>query len=354
MADIRDVARQAGVSISTVSRVMNGSKAVSDELRTKVEQAITDLSYRANSVAQGLKVSKTNKIAMIITAVSRTFFTTVIEGASEEAERLGYSLLIAETHDKLDREMEIVESFVSQWVDGIILASSAYGHDAKTLQYVQRLEALEKKGNRIPVITLEYALDSPSIDAVVVDYEKSACDATKYLLKLGRRKIAHISLPKNHRIGSMRIAGFKRAHEEFGVPYDATHILEGDYTTYSGYRVTRQLLLERHDIDAIFCANDQMAVGAIKACEEQRVSVPGKIAIVGNDDIFPASIVSPSLTSINVPKYEIGAVAVRRMHELLEQGNARNARQIITLSTNLEERESTNKNAQWNLRLLDW
>ncbi len=354
MADIKDVARQAGVSISTVSRVINGSKAVSDELKMRVESAINELGYRANSVAQGLKASKTNKIAIIITSVSRTFFTSVIEGANEVAERLGYSLLIAETHDKLDREIELIESFVSQWVDGIILASSAYAHDARTLQYIQRLESLEKKGRRIPVITLEYAMDSRYIDAVVIDYEKAAYDATSYLLKLGRRKIAHISLPKNHRIGRMRIAGFERAHEEFGVPYDPSHIIAGDYTTYSGYQVARNLIEEKHDIDAIFCANDQMAVGAIKACEELEVPVPEQIAIVGNDDIFAASIVSPSLTSISVPKYEMGAAAMRRMHEILQEDAAKHLRQIITLSTAFEERESTLKTAKHSLKYLEW
>lgn len=353
MFNIKDVAREAGVSISTVSRVINESKAVSDELRKKVEDAIDTLGYRTSSVAQSLKNSKTNKIAVIVTSVSRTFFTSVIDGINEAAAEYGYAVLIAETHDDLDTEMELVDSFVSQWVDGIILASSAYDGSEKTAKYIQRLGQLQKKGRRIPVVTLEFSLGNPNIDSVVVDYEAASYEAVSYLLKLGYRRIAHVSLPNNHTIGQKRFEGYKRAHEEMGIDYDDDHIISGNYTTYSGYQIVKGLITGRHTFDSIYCANDQMAVGALKACDELNVRVPEEMAIVGNDDIFAASIVTPSLTSVHVPKREMGEVAMQRLHELLEDETLEPGK-VITLPTTFMERESTVRGAKGSLRYLEW
>ena len=146
MANIKDVARQAGVSISTVSRVINDSKSVSPSLRVMVEKAIDDLNYSTNSIARGLKSSQTNNIAVILTSVSRTFFSGVLEGINKEADQEKYSIFISETHDSIEREIKLVRSCASQWVDGIILASSAYGNDMKTRKYIESLSKLEKKG----------------------------------------------------------------------------------------------------------------------------------------------------------------------------------------------------------------
>ncbi len=353
MVNIKDVAREAGVSISTVSRVMNDSKAVSDELRQKVEEAIDTLGYRINSVAQSLKISKTNKIALIITSISRTFYTAVIDGINEEASKYGYTLLIAETHDDLELEKKLVDSFVSQWVDGIILVSSAYDDAPETARYIERLGQLEKKGCRIPVVTLEYSLGNPNVDAVVVDYEAASYEAVSYLLRLGYRKIAHVSLPNNHMIGHMRFNGYKRAHEEQGIWYDDDHIIPGNYTTYSGYQIVKGLITGKHTFDSIYCANDQMAVGALKACEELNIRVPEEMAIVGNDDIFAASIVTPSLSCVHVPKREMGEIAMQRMHALLENPEAERG-EVITLPTAFVERESTVRGAKGSLRYLEW
>lgn len=171
---IKEVASRAGVSISTVSRVINGSKNVSPLLKVKVEKAIAETNYSANSIARGLKISKTNNIAVIITAISRTFFTDILEGISKEAEANGYSVVVAETHDSIEKEIYLVDYFVSQWVDGIILASSAYGDGLKVRKYLDSLDKLNKKGTRIPVITLEYPINNKNVDAVTIDNEKAA------------------------------------------------------------------------------------------------------------------------------------------------------------------------------------
>ena len=354
MSNIKEVAQRAGVSISTVSRVMNNSKRVSPELAEKVRTVAFELGYSANQAAQSLRGAKSKRIAVIITSLSRTFFTSVLEGINKIADDCGYTILLAETHDDLTREIELVNNFVSQWVDGIILASSAYGKDQFTRNYISSLARLEKKGRRVPVVTLEYAFEHSDIDAVVIDSEKAAYHAVTYLIEqIGRRDIVHISLPSTHFMGRQRITGYLRALHDAGIPMRSDYIMQGDYTTYSGYRVVKLLIQTGKHFDAVFCANDQMAVGAILACNECGVSIPDQVAIVGNDDIFAASLVRPSLTSIQVPKYELGMSAMLRLQERLEE-DAPHRQRIVTLDTQFVERGSTLKGYQEDLKNLVW
>lgn len=353
MPGIKDVALKAGVSISTVSRVMNNTKNVSPELAKKVQDAVTELEYSANLAAHSLRSIRSRLIAVIVTSFSRPFFTGILEGINAIAAETGYTVLLAETHDNLTDEVKLVSEFEARCVDGIILASSAYGKDRYTQNYIQSLSRLEKKGQKIPVVTLEYAFSNTDISAVVVNNEKSAYDAVTYLIQeLGRKDVIHISLPRQHFLGLQRVEGYKRALRNAGIPVRKKYIREGDYSTYSGYRITNELLQSKEKFDAIFCANDQMAVGAVLACNEHNVSVPDEIAIVGNDDIFAASLVRPSLTSIRVPQYEIGTSAMKVLLKHLEEADV--GRQIVTLDTQIIKRGTTVKDYQNDLKNLIW
>ena len=355
---IKEVASRAGVSISTVSRVINGSKKVSPLLKVKVERAISETNYSTNSIARGLKISKTKNIAVIITAISRTFFTDVLEGISKEAEEHGYSVVIAETYDSIEKEMYLVDYFVSQWVDGIILASSAYGNGLKVRKYLEGLDKLDKKGARIPVITLEYPINNKNVDAVAIDNEQAAYEAVTYLIRqIHCKNILHICIPFEHYLGQERMAGFKRALEENGLPFVQENVVECDYTSYSGYKAVKKIAGQRRDFDGIFCDNDQMAVGGLKACEELHIRIPEDVAIMGNDDVFVASVVSPSLSSIHVPKYEMGALAMKRLVEVLsaiEEGKKYPKRKVLLLQHQIIERESTVKDNRESLKYLFW
>lgn len=355
MANIKDVAERAGVSISTVSRVINGSKSVSPMLKVKVEKAIDDLNYSANTLARGLKVYHTNRIAVIITTISRTFFTSVLEGIHKVASKAGYSVMIAETHDSIEKEIQLVEAFASQWVDGIILASSAYENDPATRRYVSSLHRLSKKGSPIPVVTLEFPLNNKHVDAVVIDHEEAAYQAVNYLIcQVGRRNVVHVSLPKGHYLGKKRIAGYRRAMEDAGLPVTENSILAGNYTTYSGFEAAQKLIQSGKKFDAVFCANDQMAVGVMKACADHNIRIPEDVAIMGNDDIFAASIVSPSLSSIYVPKMEMGAIAARQLLDHIEKGTISKRQKIISLEYKIVERETTRKDSRNCFEYLEW
>lgn len=353
MADIREVAKAAGVSISTVSRVVNRTKAVSDPLRERVERTIRELGYSPNSIARGLKSVETKNIAVIITSIARTFFVPVLEGITQEAEKYGYVVQILETHDSAAEEMRLVDFAVSQWVDGIILASSAYGDDPETLDYLSRLSTLQKRGEKIPVVSIEYALRNDAIDAVAVDHRKAARDATAYLIqRIGRRRIVHLSLPRGHYMGALRVEGYRQALQENGIEFSRELLVEGDYTTFCGYRTVNRLLKKGIRFDAVFCANDQMAVGALRACEDAGLRVPEDAAVMGYDDIITASLIRPSLSSVVIPKYEIGLQAVRQLICCLHKQDA--GREVLMLETRIVERESTRRGAYQSLENLRW
>lgn len=355
MATIKDVAKRAGVSISTVSRVMNDSKSVNPVLRVRVHQAAEELDYKANSLAQGLKCSSTKRIAVIITEISRVFFTSVLEGIHQEASRAGYTVMIAETHDNLQNEVQAVKYFADQWVDGIILASSAYESDRETKEYVKKLHLLCKNERPIPVVTLEFALDNPAVDAVVIDHEKAAYDAVSSLIhNAKRRRIVHLSLPRTHYLGKERINGYLRAMKDAGLLVTKNSIITGNYSSYSGFVATKKYLESGMEFDGAFCANDQMAVGMMKACMDMGLRIPEDVAIIGNDDIFAASIVSPSLSSISVPKVEMGRTAAQLLMDRIENSVSNRRRKVITLDYRIVERGTTHKENGNYFKHLKW
>lgn len=353
MPSIKDVARQAGVSIATVSRVINGTKFVSEDIKARVEQAIHDLDYRSNELARTLKVNKTKRIGVIITSLSRSFFSRVIEGIQSEAEKQSYSVVFAETHDSIEKEKELVELFVGQWVDGIILASSV-NNESEHQEYIQRLAALTKQGTRIPVVTLEFPMDGEGIDAVCIDHKKAAYDAVGHLIGHGKRCIAHISHPKGNRIGAWREQGYREAMRDAGLPCTDDYISEANYTTYSGYLAMEKLVARGIRPDGVFCANDQTAVGVIKYCEDNDLRVPEDVAIIGTDDIFVSAIMSPSLSTVGVQKFQLGRQATEQLLLRIQEDQPQYERVVRLLNYHIVERESTRRGAKASLEIVQW
>ena len=352
MASIKDVAAAAGVSTATVSRVMNNTKYVSEDIRVRVEAAIAALNYSTSDLAKNLKTAKSNQIAVIMTSLSRTFFGQVIDGIDKKAAEYGYSVVFAETNDNLETEKKMVETFARRWVDGIILATSA-NPETVDREYISRLGSLFKQDTRIPVVTLEVSVDNELVDSVGINQLQAACDATAYLLSIGRKFIGHISHPRHNYIGDLRVAGYRKALRDAGMPEPRGYPVPAHYTTHSGYLAMQELLTRVPQLDAVYCANDQIAIGAIKYCAEHGISVPDDIAIFGTDDIFAASIVSPPLSTVSVPKFEMGSAAVELIHCRLTDPEF-SSRQAVLLPYELTIRESTDKKANSSLRYLQW
>lgn len=346
MATIKDVAKKAGVSISTVSRVLNESQNVSSELRQKVNSAVEELNFSLNNVARGLKNSQTKKIAVIIPRISRSFFADVLDGIHLAAEKRGYSMQIAESYDDLEKEIQMIDSFVSEWTDGIILASSISSLTTPSARkYIQKLQSLQKKGTKIPVVTLEFALSS-GIDAVIFDNRQAAYDAVCYLIEKKQRKnIVYMGLPEKSFLGLERLAGYLQALEDHNIISDSSRIRKGNYTSDSGYLEMKKILLDNIKVDALFCANDQMAIGAIKACQEFQIQIPEDLAVIGMDDIYASSLITPSLTSVCFPKTKLGITAMDMIADILNESSEKeHISEHKYLQYKIIERRTTNEN----------
>lgn len=347
MADIKDVAKEAGVSIATVSNAINGTKRVSENLRRKVFLAIDKLDYEPNTVASSLKNKKTNTIGIIIPSISRIFFPQVIKGIQDGFAKFGYNLMLCDTNDDIEKELFFIQVLKSSWVDGIILGSVAKENDR---DYFNKLSNLVIRNKPIPVVLIEREFATSKISSVRVDNYQAGRMATRHLLDSGSKSILHLAGPRYSCMVNDRIRGYIdeiRAKEPTVEPV----ILEGDFSPLSGYQAIKNYPLANKNIDGIFAANDQMAIGALSALREDGYRVPDDIKIIGFDNTFVASIVEPAITTINVPKYKMGQTAAEL---LLKQINNPNVVQNIMLPVNLMVRRSTQSGGDKTWELFGW
>lgn len=348
---IKDVAAHAGVSISTVSNVLNGTKTVSDELRTRVLQTVEDLQYHANTLAKGLKSGKTDTLCVIVPSIVSVFFPKVLRGMQTAAAKNGYSLTIFETGENFETEREIIRLLRRQWVDGVLLSTCC--DPQENAAYIEELRRFSIGEKRVPVVFFEEA-PADGLDAVVVDNKKASYEATAHLLETGRKRIAYIAAPR-HRfmMGKKRYEGYLAALRGAGLEPDARLVREGDYTPISGYEQMRALLSDGNRMDAVMCGNDQMAVGAIRALREAGLGIPEDVAVMGFDNNFPGTLISPSLSTISVPKQRMGQEAVELLLWRIREGERAPAR-MIELETNLIVRQSTDIRSESAWDLYDW
>lgn len=351
MASIKDVAKAAGVSISTVSSVINKNKPVSDELTKRVEKAIKELNYQASSVARSLKNKKTNSIGIVLPNISRIFFPQVLKGIVDTAIKYGYNLTFCDANEDISKEKYYIRMLESSWVDGIILDCSAdIKEDKDYIRYLQDLGGTKK---RIPIVSLERILKDNLTDAVIIDNKKSGYNAVNHLIELGHKRIAHITGPLKFPMCVDRMEGYKQALSDNGIKVDNSLIKDGDFYPLSGYNIMKEWLLKGINISAVFAGNDQMAIGAIKAIRESGLRIPEDIAIIGFDNLFISSIVSPSLSTINVPKYKMGSTAVELLHKRIMNPKSEK-KEVVTLPTNLIVRQSTDLRGDNTLDLYGW
>ncbi len=348
-AGIKDVAEHAGVAISTVSNVLNGTKPVSPPLRERVLAAVRETGYQANPVARGLKSGRTSALSVIVPSITSVFFPVALRGMQLAAARGGYSLSIYETQEDFSIERRCVRQIKNQRADGLIIATCA---DADADAYFEELAGLEINGKRIPAVGLE---SSPGgrLDAIVVDNRSAAADMTEYLIALGRARIAHISGPMRYEMSRARRAGYFDALVRAGRAVDERLILESDFTPLGGYRCMRALLDSGTLVDAVVCGNDQTAVGCIRAITERGLRIPQEIAVTGFDNSFPGTLIAPALTTVAVPRQRMGEEAVALLLERIHAGRNEPVR-IRTMETRRVVRQSTDANALSRWELEGW
>jgi LacI family transcriptional regulator len=325
---IKDIAKEADVSITTVSRVLNNKPDVGDDTRAKILKIIDDMNYNPNSVARGLVMQKTHTIGLIIPDISNPFFPQIVRAVEDKAQELGYSVIFFNTDNHLERERKAVELFKSKQVDGLIVSLSL-GNE----EILKNLKAAN-----YPVVQIDRSVLDHSYPLVSIDNQKSAYQMVEYLLKKGHKKIAHISGDLNTTTARERLSGYKKALKNYKIKINEDYIIEGDYTQDSAYQAMQNLLKLEVRPTAVFAANDLSAAGVYKAVFSANLKIPEDIAVAGHDDINLASLLKPELTTMRQPKYKMGERAVTVLLAMINNENEKIEDQI--LNTDLIIRES--------------
>ena len=298
-ASIYDVARESSVSVFTVSEVVNKKSHVSKKLRERVEAAIRKLNYRPNLVARSLAKQKTHTIGMIVPDIANPFFPVVVRGAEDAALKQGYNLLLCNSDDSLDKEERAIELLLSKRVDGILLTKTADDFRAPLRKMIQEV--------KIPFVLVMRTYSKLTADAVITDDYQGAYDAVCHLARAGRHRIGLISGPLKVSNAIARYQGFHDALKAMDLPFQQELVVEGDYRIESGYRAGHALL--SHRPDGIYVANHLMTVGLLKAAEEMGLRCPDDFGLVSFDDYPWLGIFRPRLTTVELPKHQLGSEA---------------------------------------------
>jgi LacI family transcriptional regulator len=330
MTTIKDVARRAGVSTMTVSRVINNSGYISPETRSRVERAIADLDYLPNALARSLRFKQTKTIALVLSDISNPFFTTLARGVEDAAMEHGFSVLFCNTDESDAVEREYLSILIQKQVDGVLLVPASDHGGA--------LGQLRARG--VPVVALDRRVPGVPVDTVRGDSEGGAYAAVCHLLALGHTCIAAMTGPRGISTATDRLAGYRRALEGAGVAVDERLICSDDFTTEGGYRATQRLLAERVAPTAIFSGNNFIAFGAFRALREAGLQVPEDVSLVTFDDLPDSWLMTPFLTTVNQPAHAIGRRATELLLERLGERGGPEAREIV-LPTELIVRRSS-------------
>lgn len=334
MPSIKKVAEVAGVSVGTVSHVINGSVPVSEPLRLKVQAAIRELNYHPNHVARSLKTSKTRTLGIIVPDLTIPFFPQVIRGAETAARVRGYSIIAVNSDDDGERQRELLSLLRSQRVEGVLLVLAA------SPTPVNQITLMIDAG--IPVVCLDRIPDRIPVDTVSVEDQDAAAMAVEHLITRGSRRVAIVTGPialKNER---RRLQGYKQALQHFDIPFDDSLVWAGNLRPDDVAAVCRERLLNGNPRpDALFCTNGPTALGALRALRACGLRMPGDIAFATFDELTVDELFSPAITTVVQPAYDIGFKAAEILLKRIEGEHDEEGTTTIRLPATLKIRESS-------------
>jgi LacI family transcriptional regulator len=338
-ATIRDIARLAGVSVATVSRVLNDRPDVSAGTREAVLRHVRARNFTTNRSARALSVGRTGLVGFTVPNASAEYFTLILSGATEALYEQDMRVVLCPTLHEHERELTLLDRLMHGTTDGaILLLPTETSDELKALQYRHELKALQAHGFPFVVADPRYPLDE-GIPAVSAAHWAGAKAATDHLLTLGHRRIGLITGERGWSATEERLNGYQTALAGAGVLPTPELVVDGDFIMESGYTAANELLDLSEPPTAIFASNDNMAVGAMRAARERGLQVPADLSIVGFDDSQQASLVTPSLTTVRQPLEELGRTAVSLLIRLLDGQRVEALR--VELATRLVVRDST-------------
>ncbi|MGW5361575.1 LacI family DNA-binding transcriptional regulator [Actinopolymorpha pittospori] len=298
MATIYDVARRAKVSASTVSRVLNGKQSVDAILAERVREAARDLDYRPNALARSLRRSQTHLWAVLVSDINNPFFTALVRGVEDVAQRSRYSVVLCNSDENPDKEASYIAAILAEQIAGVIISpTNRSGH------LRQLLDA------DVPIVAIDRKARGARVDTVTVDNTEAAELATNHLLSEGFVRIACITGPRDISTAEERLEGYRRALRAAGREYDPRQVRYADFREQGGYTAMAELLDHTPRPDAVFATNNLLTVGALECMVDRGVRVPDDVGVFGFDDVPSATLIRPPLSTITQPTYDIGRTA---------------------------------------------
>lgn len=329
---IYDVAREANVSMATVSRVVNGNQNVKPATRQKVLAVIERLDYRPNAVARGLASKKTKTVGVIIPDISNVFYAELVRGIEDIATMYRYNIILTNSDQQPIKEAQLLSTLLSKQVDGVVLMSDQLSDELRE----------EMKRSSIPIVlagTLDQASDTPSVN---IEYHEAAVEAVERLIRNGHSRIAYVTGSLKSSINRLhKLTGYEKALDAADIEMDTDLVVEVDNTYEEGIRAFEQLQSLKQPPTAYFAGNDEIAIGILQGAKDANLDVPGDIEIISFEDSKLTRMVRPQLTSIAMPLYDIGAVSMRLLTKFMN--NEKVEDNSVILPYRLEERQSVKK-----------
>jgi LacI family transcriptional regulator len=330
---IHDIARKLNISASTVSRALNDNPRISLKTREKVREIALELGYRANSLASNLRNKKSNTIGIVVPLINRYFFSSVISGVEDIAYKAGFTVVISQSNDLAQKEIDIVHSMFANRVDGLIISIAM---EPNTNEH---FNLFRKK--HIPLVFFDRAVPEIETDNIVVDDFAGAFRVTQHLIDQGYRRIAHLAGPQNLMTYFDRKNGYIDALHQNGIPFDESLVHINKLTSDDGIIAAKQLMSLPNPPDALFCGNDTTALSVMIYLRDLGIRIPEEIGIVGFSNEPFSKVVSPSISTIAQPGFEMGQKAAELIIRKIE--NKELTYQTITLPTELIIRESSSR-----------
>ncbi len=333
-ASIKDVAKEAGVSIATVSRVLNNIDVVNEDTKKKVEDAIKKLKYRPNIVARSLKTQRTKTLGIIIPDISSQIYPEIVRGVEDIANIYDYNIMLCNADLNLDKEKEYLKVLKEKMVDGVVYISNSL--EKELIDTIHDLQ--------LPTVLIETVDENKTFPSVTIDNKEAAKKAVEYLIKKGNKKIAFIGTSSEKlNARSYRFDGYKMALEENNIEVneELVHICKTDNKKGNGYKAMEIILEKGVEFDAVFCAVDDFAMNAINALRDREISVPEDIDVMGFDNTYAASIFYPKLTTVAQPLYDMGSVGTRMLIKIINKEELEDDNYV--LNYRIIERDSVKK-----------
>ncbi|WP_139823794.1 LacI family DNA-binding transcriptional regulator [Thalassobacillus devorans] len=328
---IKDVARKANVSISTVSRVLNNSGYTSASVKEKVNKAVDELKFQKNMVATAMIKKQTSTFGLIIPDIKNIFYGELTRAIEDKAHQHGFNVILCNTDNNLEKEKEYLNFLLRKGIDGIIFSTPEIND--------RNIREVMKSRPDLPMVILGSKVQNVRLDEVLVDNFDGGYTATEHLIDLGHEKIGYIGGQQDSYATVERLKGFKAALEERGLPLDKKHVKLDEFKIHSGYEKGKEMLAKKDRPTAIFAGNDAIAVGVYKAARELEMKIPEDLSVIGFDDSQFAEIVDPGLTTIRTPIAEMGEKTVELAVQIIKEN--KNFKESIMFPPTLIERAST-------------